>query len=64
MAEVDVTEVDRDLFRFARFVAKAMNFSGHNTLHLCGWYMDVPGMVSRVRKGRSHPGERRPAECP
>src|SRR5262245_37042024 len=29
MAQVDVTEVDCDLFCFAGFVAKAMNFSGH-----------------------------------
>ena len=47
MAEVDVTEVDRDLFRFAGFVAKAMNLGGRGILHLSGWYMDVARMVSR-----------------
>src|SRR5689334_13871426 len=46
MAEVDVT------FRFAGFVAKAMNLSGHSILHLSGWYMDVQRMVSRGAHAR------------
>src|SRR6187551_2961501 len=52
MAEVDVTEVKCDFFRFARFVAKAMNLSGHGILHLSGWYMDVQRMVSRGADAR------------
>jgi hypothetical protein len=41
VAEVDVTKVDRDLFRLARSVAEPMNFGGHYVLnHLFGWYMD------------------------
>jgi hypothetical protein len=31
VAEVDVPQVDRDLFRLARFVAKLMNFGGHRS---------------------------------
>src|SRR5512141_1131627 len=41
VAEVDVTKVDRDLFRLARFVAEPMNLCRHCVLHhLSGWYMD------------------------
>ena len=41
MAEVDVTEVNRDLFSLARPVAEPVNFGGHHVLHhLSGWYMD------------------------
>src|SRR5262245_11170328 len=55
MAQVDVTEVDCDLFCFAGFVAKAMNFSGHGLIHLCGWYMDASRMVSRGAPGAHSP---------
>ena len=49
VAEVDVTEIDRDLFRFARSVAEPMNFGGHHVLHhLYGWYMDGTFSGSRA----------------
>src|SRR3990170_1857783 len=41
VAEVDVTQVDRDLFGFARSIAEPVNFGGHRPiLHLYRWYMD------------------------
>jgi hypothetical protein len=52
VAEVDVTKVDRDLFRLARSVADPMNLGGHYVLHhLHGWYMDVPNGISRAVVG-------------
>jgi len=42
VAEVDVTQIDCDLFGFARSIAEPVNFGGHSlSLHLYGWYLDV-----------------------
>src|SRR6476659_6271573 len=52
VAEVDVTQVDRDLFRLARSVAEPMNLGRHCILHhLSGWYMDVLSDISRAVMG-------------
>src|SRR6476619_83860 len=52
VAEVDVTKVDRDLFRLARSVAEPMNLCRHCVLyHLSGWYMDGPSDISRPAVG-------------
>src|SRR4029077_1833553 len=45
VAEVDVTQVDCDLFGFARSIAEPVNLGGHAWLHLCGWYMDGIAMA-------------------
>src|SRR4029453_5453324 len=45
-AEVDVTQVDCDLFGFARPIAEPVNFSRHwPYLHLNRWYMDGSRMA-------------------
>ena len=48
MAKVNVTEVDRDLFAVARFVAQAMNFRAHNlfSIHMDGIWMDFSDFAS------------------
>src|SRR4029077_18585759 len=49
VAEVDVTKVDRDLFRLARSIAEPMNFAGHYVLnHLSGWHIDGLTQISRA----------------
>ena len=48
MAKVIVTQVDRDLFRLARFVAEPMDLGSHCIVHhLYGWYMDGERAISR-----------------
>src|SRR5262249_9423748 len=50
MAEVDVTQVDGDLFGFARSIAEPLNSNGRgHHLHLSRWYMDGAGMVFKRR---------------
>src|SRR6476659_5566518 len=48
MAEVDETQVDRNLFGFARFVAELMRLCSHGILHhLDRWYMDGERLDTR-----------------
>ena len=49
MAEVDVIEVDRDLFSLACPVAEPVNSAANVLHHLYGWYRDGPSAVSRIR---------------
>ena len=37
VTEIDITQIDRDLFGFARSIAELEYFSGHRGLHLNGW---------------------------
>src|SRR5262245_31525156 len=53
VSKVDVTQVNSDLFGFARSIAEPVNFRRHNILHLIRWYMDGTWMISRGRGGRT-----------
>src|SRR5262245_21133676 len=57
LSKVDVTQVNCDLFGFARSIAELVNFRRHNILHLIRWYMDGTWMISRGRVGVPQSGE-------
>ena len=52
VAQVDITQVDRDLLRVACLRAQLMNITGHrgSPKHPSGWYMDGSG---RMFKGQA-----------
>jgi hypothetical protein len=49
LPEVDVAEIDRDLFAVSGLWAELMHLGHYHHSHLAGWHMDGATLVSRVR---------------
>ena len=56
VAQIDITEIDRDFFGFRGLWSEFVDTRGHfapSDFHLPGWYMDVGTLHSRGEAGRN-----------